>query len=169
MKVMVLKYIKLWLSFYNNSLTRDMEFKANFLGGLFIDFIYYSINFFFFTIIYSYVDSLGVFTREDVMVFLVITFLIDTVYMFLFSGNLFNMNRLMVRGDLDYFLLKPINSQFMISFRYIRSYALLIFAAMTSSPRIGIQGHVQGLSTPSNKLTLTPHKPETRTPEDLPS
>ena len=88
MKVMALKYIKLWLSFYNNSLTRDMEFKANFLGGLFIDFIYYSINFFFFTIIYSYVDSLGVFTREDVMVFLVITFLIDTVYMFLFSGQL---------------------------------------------------------------------------------
>tara|TARA_B100000029_G_scaffold165603_1_gene161810 strand:- start:1290 stop:2090 length:801 start_codon:yes stop_codon:yes gene_type:complete len=125
MKAMALKYLKLWLSFYSNSLTRDMEFKANLLGGIFIDCIYYGINFFFFTIIYSYVDALGVFSKEDVIIFLIITFLTDTVYMFLFSGNLFNLNRLMVKGDLDYFLLKPINSQFMISFRYTKSYALI--------------------------------------------
>ena len=122
---MVLRYLSLWLSFFNNSLTRDMEFKANFIGGLIVDIIFYSIQFFFFSIIYSYVDALGVFTREDVMIFLVITFLADTFYMFFFSGNLFNLNRWMVRGDLDYFLLKPVESQFMVSFRYVKSYALI--------------------------------------------
>ena len=122
---MVLRYFSLWISFFNNSLTRDLEFKANFLGGLIVDIIFYGIQFFFFSIIYSYVDALGVFTREDVMIFLVITFLADTFYMFFFSGNLFNLNRWMVRGDLDYFLLRPLESQFMVSFRYVKSYALI--------------------------------------------
>ena len=125
-------YYQLWKSFFNNSLTRDMEFKANFLGGLLIDFIYYGIHFFFFSIIYSFVDSLGVFSRHDVIIFLVITFLADTVYMFFFAGNLFNLNRWMVRGDLDFFLLKPVNSQFMVSFRYTKSYALMSIFILTA-------------------------------------
>ena len=125
MEDMVRRYFSLWRSFFNNSLTRDLEFKANFIGGLLVDIIYYGIQFFFFSIIYSYVDAIGVFTREDVMIFLVITFLADTFYMFFFSGNLFNLNRWMVRGDLDYYLLKPMNSQFMVSFRYVKSYALV--------------------------------------------
>jgi len=102
-----------------------MEFKSNLLGGLFIDVIYYGIQFFFFTVIYSYVDALGVFSREDVMIFLLVTFLADTFYMFFFAGNVFNLNRWMVSGDLDFFLLKPVHSQFMVSFRYVKSYALV--------------------------------------------
>ena len=45
--------------------------------------------------------------------------------MLLFSGNLFNLNKMIVRGDLDFVLLKPINAQFMISFRYVKSYPLV--------------------------------------------
>ncbi len=127
MGVMVLRYMKLWGAFFSNSLTRDMEYKANLVGGIITDIIFYSVQYFFFTIIYSYVDKLGSFSREDVMVFLIITFLADTVYMFLFSGNLFPLNRLVVQGDLDFILLKPIKSQFFISFRYVRTYAIIGF------------------------------------------
>ena len=125
MEDMVRRYLSLWGSFFQNSLTRDMEFKANFLGGLFVDIAYYGIQFFFFSVIYSYVEALGVFSKEDVMIFLIVAFMADTFYMFFFSGNLFHLNRLMVRGDLDYFLLKPVHSQFMVSFRYVRSHAII--------------------------------------------
>ena len=122
---LVRRYFSLWRSFFNNSLTRDMEYKANFLGGLFVDIVFYGVQVFFFSVIYSYVETLGVFTREDVMVFLVITFLADTFYMFFFSGNLFNLNRWMVKGDLDFILIKPVQSQFMVSFRFVKSYAII--------------------------------------------
>ena len=118
------RYLNLWGSFFANSLTRDMEYKANLIGGIIVDIIFYSVQYFFFSIIYSYVDTLGSFTREDVMVFLIVTFISDTIYMFLFSGNLFPLNRLVVQGDLDFVLLKPINSQFLVSFRYVKSYAI---------------------------------------------
>ena len=58
------------------------------------------------------------------MIFLVITFLSDTFFMLFFSGNIMNINRLIVRGDMDYFLLKPVDSQFLLSFRYVKSYTL---------------------------------------------
>ncbi|MFQ6609582.1 MAG: ABC transporter permease [Fidelibacterota bacterium] len=102
-----------------------MEFKANFLGLLFVDFIYYGSYFLFFSIIFNYVDSLLEFTRADVMTFLVITYLMDTFYMFAFAGNLGKLNRMIVKGDLDFVLLKPVNSQFFISFRYFNSYAIV--------------------------------------------
>ena len=125
MEDLVRRYLSLWKSFFSNSLTRDLEFKANFLGGLFVDIVFYGVQFFFFSVIYSYVDALGVFTREDVMIFLVITFLSDTFYMLFFSGNLFNLNRWVVKGELDFILLKPVNSQFFISCRYVNTYSLV--------------------------------------------
>ena len=119
------KYFILWKAFFLNSLTRDMEFKANFLGGLFIDIIYYGSYFFFFSIIFAFVDDIGVFTKQDVTIFLVITFLTDTLYMMFFAGNIWRLNRYIVRGDLDYILLKPVNTQFFVSLRYVKSYALV--------------------------------------------
>ena len=121
----MVRYLSLWWSFFSNTLTRDMEFKANFIGSLIVDAIYYGVHFFFFSIIFSYVDVLGQFTAADVKIFLVITFLGDTVYMMLFSGNLFSLNRLIVSGDLDFSLIRPVNGQFMVSFRYVKSYAII--------------------------------------------
>ena len=51
MEDLVRRYLTLWKSFFMNSLTRDMEFKANFLGGLFVDTIFYGVHFFFFSVI----------------------------------------------------------------------------------------------------------------------
>lgn len=122
---MVRRYIKLWLAFFRNSLSRDMEFKMNFIGNLFIDTIFYGSLFFFFSVIFSYVDSLGDFTKDAVIIFLIITYLTDTVFLFFFGSNTFQVNRLVVRGDLDMLLLKPVSSLFFISFRYVSTYAII--------------------------------------------
>jgi len=127
MEALVRRALSLWVSFFQNSLTRDMEFKANFLGGLFVDLVYYSVYFFLFNVIYSYVDTLGVFSRQDIMIFLVVCYLADTCDMFFFSGNIFSLNQLMVKGELDFFLLKPVDSQFITSLRKVRAYALANF------------------------------------------
>ena len=41
MRLMVLRYMKIWMAFFRNSLSRDMEYKMNFIGDLFIDMIFY--------------------------------------------------------------------------------------------------------------------------------
>ena len=125
MKHTALRFIRLWLAFFRNSLSRDMEFKMNFIGNLFIDAIFYGSLFFFFSVIFSYVDSLGDFSKDAVIIFLIITYLTDTVFIFFFGSNTFQVNRMVVKGDLDMLLLKPVNSLFFISFRYVSTYALI--------------------------------------------
>ena len=59
MKHTVNRYFKLWLAFFRNTLSRDMEFKMNFIFEIFIDIIYYGSLFFFFKVIFQFVDALG--------------------------------------------------------------------------------------------------------------
>ena len=121
---MVARYLYLWFSIFRYSMSRDMEYKANFIGSLFVDAIYYFVWYYFFEIIYSKTDMLGNFSREDILVFLIATFFVDTFFMMLFDGAAYLREHIRT-GSLDFILLRPVNSQFLISFRYIRSYTLV--------------------------------------------
>tara|TARA_B100002052_G_scaffold183503_1_gene167164 strand:- start:149 stop:949 length:801 start_codon:yes stop_codon:yes gene_type:complete len=125
MKLMVLRLFNLWLAFFRNSLSRNMEYKMNFILDLFIDAIFYGSYFFFFSVIFSYVDALGDFSKDAVIIFLIITYLTDSVFVFFFGSNTFQVNRMVVKGDLDLLLLKPVNSLFFISFRYVATYSII--------------------------------------------
>ena len=97
----------------------------NFILDLFIDAIFYGSYFFFFSVIFSYVDTLGDFSRDAVIIFLIITYWTDSVFVFFFGENTFQVNRMVVKGDLDLLLLKPVNSLFFISLRYVATYSLV--------------------------------------------
>ena len=56
----------------------------NFIGDLFIDTIFYGSMYFFWSIIFSYVDVLGDFNQQAVIIFLIVMYLTDTV-LFSFS------------------------------------------------------------------------------------
>ena len=125
MKRMVSRYFKIWLAFLRNTLSRDMEFKMNFIFEIFIDAIYYGSLFFFFKIIFQFTDTLGDFNHDAVIIFLVTMYIADSLYVFFLGGNVFGVNNQVKSGDLDFILLKPINSQFFISTRYVNTYALI--------------------------------------------
>ena len=124
MRPMVVRYLYLWFSIFRYSMSRDMEYKANFIGNLFVDAIYYMVWYYFFEIIYSKTTMLGDFDREAILVFLIATFFVDTLFMMLFDGAGYLREHIRT-GSLDFILLRPVNSQFLISFRYIRSYTLV--------------------------------------------
>jgi len=119
MKALVINYFKLWKTFFSNCLTRELEFKFNFLGNLFIDSSFYISQYFFFHIIFSYTNSLGVFKKDEVVIFLLVTYIADSIFNIFFGRNLYEINRSIVKGNLDFLLIKPINHQFYISFRYV--------------------------------------------------
>ena len=122
---MVSRYLYIWKAFFRNTLSRDMEFKLNFIFEIFIDAIYYFSLFFFFKIIFQFTQSLGEFNQDAVIIFLITLYISDSLYVFFLGGNVFNINTAVKQGDLDFILLKPINSQFFISCRYVNSYAII--------------------------------------------
>ena len=122
---MVSRYFTIWKAFFRNTLSRDMEFKMNFILEIFIDAIYYLSLFFFFKIIFQFTQSLGDFNQDAVIIFLITLYLSDSLYVFILGGNVFNINNAVKEGSLDFILLKPINSQFFISCRYVNTYSLI--------------------------------------------
>jgi len=125
MKHTVNRYFKLWLAFFRNTLSRDMEFKMNFIFEIFIDIIYYGSLFFFFKVIFQFVDALGDFNQDAIIIFLILVYIADSLYVFFLGNNVFEINNKVKSGDLDFILLKPINSQFFISCRYVGIYSLI--------------------------------------------
>ncbi len=125
MKHLVSRYINIWFAFFRNTLSRDMEYKMNFIFEIFIDAVYYGALFFFFHVIFQFTDSLGDFTQDAVIIFLITLYISDLLYVFFLGVNVFEVNNKVKSGDLDYILLKPINSQFFISCRYVMTNALI--------------------------------------------
>ncbi len=125
MKHLVNRYFKIWVAFFKNTLSRDMEFKMNFVFEIIIDAVYYSALFFFFHVIFQFTDSLGDFDKNAVVIFLITVYISDLLYVFFLGGNVFEVNNKVKSGDLDFILLKPINSQFFISCRYVMTNALI--------------------------------------------
>ena len=125
MRHMVHRYFNLWKAFFKNSLSRDMEFKMNFISELVIDAVYYGSLYFLFQIIFSYVNTLGDFNKDAVIIFLIVMYLTDSVNIFFLGGNTFNLNSMVVKGDLDFVLIRPINPQFFVSLRYVMSYSII--------------------------------------------
>jgi len=125
MKHLVSRYIKIWLAFFRNTLSRDMEFKMNFIFEIFIDAVYYGALYFFFHVIFQFTDSFGEFSKDAVIIFLVTLYISDLLYVFFLGGNVFEVNNKVKSGDLDFILLKPINSQFFISCRYVMTNSLI--------------------------------------------
>ena len=132
MKHMDNRYFKLWLAFFRNTLSRDMEFKMNFILEIFIDAIYYGTLYFFFHIIFQFVDALGDFNKDAVIIFLVVVYIADSLYLFFLGDNVFEVNNKVKSGDLDFILLKPINAQFFISFRYVSIPALISLCILST-------------------------------------
>ena len=133
---MVNRYFKVWMAFLRNTLSRDMEYKMNFIFEIFIDAIYYGSLFFFFKVIFQFVNELGDFNQDAVIIFLVTMYIVDSLYVFLLGGNVFGINENVKSGNLDFILLKPINSQFFISCRYVNTHAIISVSILSIFFRI---------------------------------
>ena len=121
MKLLVSRYLKLWLAFFRNTLSRDMEFKFDFILELFIDAIYYGSLFFYFNVIFSIHSTFGEFGRDEIIIFLILLYLVDSIYNLFLGGNTFSINEKVKSGDLDFILIRPVNPQFFLSFRYVNT------------------------------------------------
>ena len=130
MRLLVHKYLKLWYTFFSNSLTREMEFKANFIAHIAVDLIYYTSLYLFYYVIFQFTDTIGSFTKETVIIFMIVTYMVDAFYEFFFSGNIYSFNQMIVKGNLDFILTKPVNSQFLLSLRYVGFNGVISFSLL---------------------------------------
>jgi len=114
-----MRYFKLFTVFLNRSLQHLIEYKANFIIWSLVTGSWTIISIFFFEMLYGYIDSLAGWTKPMMYVFQGSYFIINFVIWGLIWENIETLPRKINRGELDLLLVKPVNSQFIVSFQVI--------------------------------------------------
>ena len=109
------RYIKIFAAFLKAGLQSEIEYRINILLRFVTDLIWYAAQIFMFEVIFLHVNRLGGLGHEEMRVFLGILFVVDALYMVFFSDNMDNFPDLVRKGDLDFLLVKPVNTQFIVS------------------------------------------------------
>ncbi|MCD0458381.1 ABC transporter permease [Roseiconus lacunae] len=116
------RYLRVFLTFARNSLVRDMTFRTNFLLQCVSSLGWTAMNVGFYLIIFEHTGSIGEGTgwdRDRFFLFIATTWFINSLVQAFFMPNAQEFSEMIRTGGLDFALLKPIDTQFLISFRRI--------------------------------------------------
>ena len=111
-------YIRVFLTFARNSLVRDMTFRANFIIDLVTWMAWMLMNLVFYMLIFRYTPEIGVDTgweKYPFFIFLATSLLINSIVEAFFMTNMDELSELIRTGALDFALLKPMDTQFLVS------------------------------------------------------
>ena len=111
------RYLRLYLYFLRFSFSRAMEFRVDFYFRIFMDSLWYAVNLTFFWVLYKHSSFMGGWSFDQALVFAAGVFLSDALHMTFFSNNLWWFPIFVNKGDLDYYLVRPVSSLFFLSLR----------------------------------------------------
>lgn len=109
-------YGRVWTTFFRNALVREMTFRGNFVITVVTRAFWFVAQLTLFEIIYRNVQSINDWSRAEYFAFMATGMLINAVVEAFFMPNCANFSELIRTGNLDFALLKPIDTQFLISF-----------------------------------------------------
>jgi len=101
-----------------NCLIREMQFRSNFVIRLFTEVIWLGMQFIYVEVLYSLTQSIGGWNVWEMVILLGTNHIINQLFEAFFFDNCTKLVDQIRLGDLDFVLVKPINSQFMVSLRY---------------------------------------------------
>lgn len=123
-------YSAVFRTFLKNSLVREMSFRANFLIECFSSVTWTLMNLGFYLLIFSHTDQFGHgWGKWEFFVFLATTMIVFSTVQAFFMPNCEEVSELIRTGGLDFALLKPIDTQFLISLQKVDWSALANFVA----------------------------------------
>jgi len=123
-------YVRVFLTFARNSIVRDMTFRANFIIESISSLGWMLMNLGFYLLIFLYTDEIGLSTgwgKFEFLVFLATGWIINSLVQTFIMPNAQEFSELIRTGGLDFALLKPIDTQFLISFQKVDWSSLVNF------------------------------------------
>lgn len=116
-------YLGVFLTFARNSLVRDMTYRANFLIECATSLTWMLMNLGFYLVVFTYTPSIGTaaegWGKHEFFVFMATSIVINSIVQAFFMPNADEFSELIRTGGLDFALLKPIDTQFLISLQRV--------------------------------------------------
>jgi ABC-2 type transport system permease protein len=116
--------LKLLKVFYRTSIQTDMEYRADFFTRVVATGVRLLTNIAGLKIAFSYTPTLRGWTFAQVLVLFAVFHFVDAVIETFIAPNMRNVMTQVREGTLDFVLMKPVNTQFMASFRTLNIWQL---------------------------------------------
>ncbi|HET6424225.1 MAG TPA: ABC-2 family transporter protein [Planctomycetaceae bacterium] len=110
-------YLRVWWAFFVNAAIRELQFRSNVITTLITRGFWFVVQYVLFDLIYRQVPSINDWTRADYFGFMATGMLINSLVEAFFMPNMAEFSELIRTGNLDFALLKPVDTQFLVSFQ----------------------------------------------------
>ena len=106
---------------FESSLKADLIYRTHFISRFAVDIFWYLAQILTFEVLYQHVPHIGGWNIFQTRIFLGVLFVVDALYMVLFSANLDFFSSKVSTGEVDSLLLKPVSTQFILSLYRIQT------------------------------------------------
>lgn len=110
------QYARVFGTFFSNALVREMTFRSNFVITLVTRGFWFAVQVLLFDLIYRRVELINDWSRDEYFTFMATGMLVNAIVEAFFMPNCAQFSELIRTGNLDFVLLKPIDTQFLVSF-----------------------------------------------------
>lgn len=113
------RYLSIYAALWKNSVVREMNFKANFLLWILVEMFWLGLQLAFIAVIYQHTDRIATWSKWEVVLLIGASHFIQQLYTAIFLSNVTQVSEHIRTGKLDFMLLLPVNTRFLISLRQV--------------------------------------------------
>jgi ABC-2 type transport system permease protein len=113
------RYLAIYAALWRNSVTRETMFKTNFLLWIVVELLWFGLQLSFVGVLYLHTEAIGSWTKWQVVLLVGASHFIQQLFQAFFLINCANLSELVRTGKLDFLLLQPVNTRFIVSLRQL--------------------------------------------------
>jgi ABC-2 type transport system permease protein len=113
------RYPAIYVALWKTSLVREMGFQINFFLWLFVELLWFGLQLGFNAVLYLHTDSIGDWTKWQVVMLIGASHFIQQLFQAFFLTNCTQLSDLVHSGKMDFMLLFPANTRFLVSTRHV--------------------------------------------------
>lgn len=120
----MLRHLRLLLIFIKQSLQKQLAYRMDFMISAFVTFLWSGLRIVFYKFSFGFVGTIGDWNFGRAMILTGVFLSVMSIYKIFFEESFNEFVHTIYNGNLDFILLKPVNSQIMISLRYIKLHGI---------------------------------------------
>jgi len=115
----VKRHLSVYAMLWRNSLVREMTFKTNFILWIVVELCWFALQLTFISVIFLHTENIAGWSKWQVVMLIGAAHFIQEIFQALFLINCTNLSELVRTGKLDFLLLLPVNTRFLVSVRQV--------------------------------------------------
>jgi ABC-2 type transport system permease protein len=113
------RYLGIYAALWKNSVAREMSFKTTFLLWIFVECLWFALQLSFIAVIYLHTNSIATWNEWQVIMLVGGSQFIQQIFHAFFLINCTQLSELIRTGKLDFLMLLPVNTRFIVSMRQV--------------------------------------------------